>query len=72
MDGLIPVILDSTCENVVVWRAENMSDRERSEMHVQQGEISFCRVFAKSGPSREDGTLKPEMEGDEDKDDEDT
>ncbi len=71
MDGLIPVILDSTCEHVVVWRTENMSERERSEMHVQQEDNSFCRVFAKFGSGREDGTLGPETKGDEDEDDDD-
>ncbi len=71
MDCLIPVILDSTCENGVVWRAENMGERKRSELHVQQGEIIFCRVFAKSWSGREDGTLGPEMKGDENEDDDD-
>ena len=48
-----------------------MSELERSEMHVQQGEVSFCRVFAKCGSGREDGTLGPEIKGDEDEDDDD-
>ena len=64
-DGLtentIPVILDSICENAVVWRTENTSDREKSELHVQQGEIiSVCRLFVKSGPGRENDTLEPQ------------
>jgi hypothetical protein len=66
--GLLPVILDSTCENVAVWRAESITERERSELHVNQGEISFCKVFAQSGSGHQD---EPQMEGDEDEDDED-
>ena len=62
---LVPVILDSTCENVVVWRTEDMSERDRSDLHVQQGEISFCRVFAKSGSGREDEALEPEEDNDD-------
>ncbi len=68
MNGLVPVILGSTCENVVVWKAESIVERERSELHVNQGEISFCKVLAQSGPGHQDG---PQMEGDEDEDDDD-
>ena len=50
------MILDYICENVVVWRTENMSDRKRTELHVQQGEVSVCRVSAKSGSGREHDT----------------
>ena len=65
VDRLVPIILGSDCENVVVWRTKDMSERDRSDLHVQQGEISFCRVFAKSGSGREDEAPEPE-EGDED------
>ena len=47
--GLLPVILDSTCENVAVWRAESITERERSELHVNQGEISFARYSPNLG-----------------------
>lgn len=65
---LVPVILDSTCENVVVLRAENITERERSELHFNEGEICFCKVFAQSGSGHQDG---PRMEGDEDEEDDD-
>ena len=68
VNGLIPVILDSTCENVVAWRAESITERERSELHFNKGEICFCRVFAQSGSGHQDG---PQLEGDEDEDEND-
>jgi hypothetical protein len=42
-----------------------MSERDRSDLHFQQGEISFCRVFAKSGSDREDEALEPEQDNDD-------
>ena len=58
---MVPVCIDDGCENVVVWRTSNMSERDRRELHVQEGEISFCRVFAKSGSGREDDNIDPEL-----------
>jgi hypothetical protein len=67
-DILVPVLLGSTCENVVVLRAENMSDKERRELYVQHGHICFCSVFAKSGSGRQDATS---IGGDSNVDDDD-
>ena len=44
----IPILLDANCENVVVWKSQGMSARLRLELHVEEGELSFSRVFAKS------------------------
>ena len=66
MGRMIPVILDSICENVVVWRTDNMTDHERSELHVRQGELSFCRVSAKSGSGREDDNLASNDDSEDD------
>ena len=43
----IPILLDENCENVVVWRSQGMSASLRKDLHVEEGEISFSRVFAK-------------------------
>ena len=50
----VPVLIDDTCENVVVFRTEGMSARIREELHVGEGEINFSKVYAKSGSGRED------------------
>ena len=63
---MVPVILDVICENVVVWRTEAMSENERRELHVQPGEICFCRVFAKSGSGRQDATPQHDTSDNED------
>jgi hypothetical protein len=57
MDRTVPIPLNYIYEKVVVGRTDTMSDRERRELHVQQGEISFCQIFAKSGIGREDDNL---------------
>ena len=66
MNSMILVILDSICENVVVWRTVDMTDRERSELHVRQGELSVCRVSAKSGSGREDDNLASNDDSEDD------
>ena len=53
-DSLIPVLLDSYCENIAVWRPSELDARQRMEMFVDEGEMSFARVYAKSGSGRED------------------
>jgi len=58
----IPILLDENCENVVVWRSQGMSASLRKELHVEEGEISFSRVFAKSGSGRIDTNLKTDSE----------
>ena len=50
----VPVLLGTNCENVVVWRTKEMTTRQRQELYVEEGEISFSRVFAKSGSGRDD------------------
>ncbi len=52
----------------MVWRAENITERERSELRVNQGEICFCKVFAQSRLGHQVGT---QMEGNEDEDEDD-
>ena len=49
----VHVLVDENCENVVVFRAQGMSARIRKKNHVEIGEINFPRVYAKSGPGRE-------------------
>ena len=50
---MVHVVLDANCENVVVWRPGDLKDRQRNELFVGQGDISYCRVYAKSGSGRE-------------------
>ena len=49
----VPVVLGSNCENVVVMNLSGITDRDRRQLYMEEGELSFCRVFAKSGPGRE-------------------
>jgi hypothetical protein len=51
---MVPVLLGNNCENVVVWKPGELDGSARSELFVDNGEISFCRVYAKSGSGRED------------------
>ena len=55
----IPILLDANCKNVAVWRSQGMSARLRQELHV---EISFSRVFAKSGSGRIYTNLKKDTD----------
>lgn len=58
----VPVLLDDNCENVVVWRTQGMSSRVRQELHVAEGEISFSRVYAKSGSGRDNAIVENDGE----------
>jgi hypothetical protein len=58
----IPILLDASCENVVIWRSQGMSASLRKELYVEEGEISFSRVFAKSGSRRIATNLKKDSE----------
>ena len=49
---VVPVLLYENCDNIVVWRPGDLNDRQRDELFVGQGDISFCRVYAKSGGGR--------------------
>ena len=51
---MLPVLLTKYYENVVVWRPGELDAKQRKEMFVLEGEISFARVYAKSGSGRED------------------
>ena len=51
---MVPVLLHDHCENVVIWKPCDLDDRERKELFVSRGEMSFSRVYAKSGSGRED------------------
>ena len=51
---MVPVLLSSYCENVVIWKPGELNDSKRNDLFVDNGEISFCRVYAKSGSGRED------------------
>jgi len=50
---IVPNILDSVCETVVVWRSQGMCERELNNLIVESGEMCFSRVFARSGDGRE-------------------
>ena len=50
---MVPVLLDSKCENAVVWRPCDLNGPQQSELFVKNGEISFSRVYAKLGYGRE-------------------
>ena len=58
----VPVLPDDNCENVVVWRTQGMSSRVRQELHVAKGEISFSRVYAKSGSGRDNAIVENDGE----------
>ena len=51
--NMVPVLLDSHCENAVVWRPGDLDGSKRRELFVENGEMSFSRVYAKSGSGRE-------------------
>jgi hypothetical protein len=48
----VPVALGRHCENMVARTSRTMNDKERKELFVEEGEISFSRVYAKSGYGR--------------------
>ena len=50
----VPVLLGKYCKNVVVWRTKEMTVRQRQEFYVDEGKVSFSRVFAKYGSGRDD------------------
>jgi hypothetical protein len=50
---MVPVLLDRKCENAVVWRPCDLNGPQQSDLFVENGEISFSRVYAKSGSGRE-------------------
>ena len=58
----VPVLLDDNCENVVVWRTQGTSSRVRQELHAAEGEISFSRVYAKSGSGRDNAIVENDGE----------
>jgi len=49
---MVFVLLDSKCENVVVWKPCDLNGPQRRELLVENGEISFSRVYAKLGSGR--------------------
>ena len=51
--NMVPVLLDSHCENAVVWRPGDLDSSKRRVLFVENGEMSFSRVYAKSGTMRE-------------------
>ena len=53
---MIHVLLGKHCENVVVWKPENLNEQERREMYVDPGEVRFSKVFDMSGKGRETST----------------
>jgi hypothetical protein len=63
----VPVLLALDCENVVVLKSSGISDRQRSDLYLEEGELNFCRIFAKSGSGREE--IEPQEYLDDDVDD---
>ena len=53
-DVMLPVLLTTYCENIVVLRPGELDAKQRKDMFVVEGEISFARVYAKSGSGRDD------------------
>ncbi len=53
-DEMVPALFGHNCENVVVCKLGELDGSARSELFVDNKEISFCRVYAKSGSGRED------------------
>jgi hypothetical protein len=66
---MVPVLLDENCENVIVWRPGDLNDRQRDELFVGQRDISFCRVYAKSGSGRENKSPSSDIDKPETSDD---
>ncbi len=50
----VPVALALDYENVVVLKSSGFSDRQRRDLYLEEGELNFCRIFAKSRPRREE------------------
>ena len=44
------------CENVVVLRTNNMDQRERRDLFLDEGMLRFSKLYAMSGSGREDDT----------------
>ena len=65
----VPVVLGRNCENVVVLKCKGITNQHRRDMYMEEGELNFCRVFAKSGVGRE-AIVPPTVESlDDDVDD---
>ena len=50
---MVPVLLDRKCENAAVWKPCDFNSQQRRELFVDNKEISFGRVYAKSGSGRD-------------------
>ena len=50
---MVHVLLDSKCEHAVPWKPRDLNETQRRKIFVEDGEISFSRVYAKSGSGRE-------------------
>ena len=49
----MPVMLCENCENTVDLNIYGITDRISTDLYLEEGELYFCRVYAKSGPGRE-------------------
>ncbi len=49
----VPVVLALDCENMIVLKSSGISDRQRRDLHLEEGELNVCRIFAKSRLGKE-------------------
>ena len=70
----IPVMLCEYCENIVVLNTNGITERISRGFYLEEGELYFCRVYAKSGQGREASkrpigeSIDEDVDGDEDED----
>ena len=70
----VPVVLCENCENIFVLNAYGITDRISINVYLEEGELYFCRVYAKSGPGREASnhpigeSIDDDVDGNEDED----
>ena len=49
----VAVMLCENCKNIVALNTYGITDRISRDLYLEEGELYFCRVCAKSGPGRE-------------------
>ena len=68
----VPVMLCANCENIVVLNTYGITDQISRDLYLEEGELFFGRVYAKSGHEREasnrpiEESLDDGVDGDED------
>jgi len=68
----VPIMLCENCKNIAVLNTYGVNDRISRDLYLEEGELYFFRVYAKSGPRREainrpiGESIDDDVDGDED------